>query len=118
MKPALAKTGQMRHFQLYKITAKGLRVKPLATAFVAVLRLSVICCRLVQPDLPGRHLMLRRSMCATALGAVLMTALMASPSGMLFGRAKPRTPEKARADDRPKTSEEKADDKEIGRAHV
>ncbi|HET6878825.1 MAG TPA: peptide-methionine (R)-S-oxide reductase MsrB [Pirellulales bacterium] len=53
--------------------------------------------------------MLRRSMCATTLGAVLMTVLMISPSADLFGRAKPRTPKSAAPDDRPTTSEEKAD---------
>jgi peptide-methionine (R)-S-oxide reductase len=36
--------------------------------------------------------MFRRSICATMLGAVLMAALLATPSGSLFGRAKPRSP--------------------------
>ena len=39
--------------------------------------------------------MLRRWMCATCLVAVFLATLMASPSGMLFGRAKARNPKDA-----------------------
>ena len=53
--------------------------------------------------------MLRRSMCTSFLGAVLMAALMASPSGPLLGRAKTANRRDASPSSRNEPDEKKPD---------